>query len=56
MVLMRRQAHIIISQLNNLKINQPVKMAAAPDVKYVLSPFEGEINTGDQQGLKIYLR
>ena len=25
-------------------------------VKYVISPFEGNINTGDLQGIKLYLQ
>ena len=36
-------------------INQHVQMVA-PVVKYVLSPFEGNINPGDKTGLKRYLQ
>ena len=28
----------------------------APVVNYALSPFEGSINPGDTQGLKIYIQ
>ena len=54
MVLARRQAQILINQFNNLHINQQVQMA--DPVNYVLSPFEGNTNTGYPQGIKLYLQ
>ena len=54
MVFTRIQVKILISQINNLNINQQVHMAAP--VNYVLSPFEGNINPGDPQGIKPYIR
>ena len=55
MVLMRGQEQLIISQFNNLNVNQLVQKMAA-QVNYVLSPFEGNINPGDPQGIKTYLQ
>ena len=49
------QAQIIINQFSNLSINKQVHMDA-PGVNYVLIPFEGNINPGYKQGLKIYLQ
>ena len=46
------QAQTLINRFKHLEINQPVHIA---DVNYVLSPFEGNINTGYPTGLKIYL-
>ena len=40
MLLIRRQAHILINQFNNISINQQVQMED-PFVNYVLSPFAG---------------
>ena len=42
-----------MNQFNNLNINQQVHMAA-PVMNYVLRPFEGNIDTGYPQGIKIY--
>ena len=53
MVLRNLQAQTTINWFNHLKINQPVQMAA---VNYVLSPFEGNINTGDPMGIKLDLQ
>ena len=55
MVLTRRQAQIIISKSNNISINQQVHMDITV-VNYVLSPFEGNINTGDKHAIEIYLQ
>ena len=55
MVLTRRQAQILINQSNELSTNQQFQMAA-PVVNYVISPFEGNINTEDPQELKPYLQ
>ena len=55
MVLMRGQEQLIISQFNNLNVNPLVQKMAA-QVNYVLSPFEGNINPGDPQGIKTYLQ
>ena len=49
------QSHIIINQFTNLSINKKVQMAG-PVANYVLIPFEGIINAGDPQGLKLYLQ
>ena len=51
MFLTRIQAQILINRFNHININQPFQMA---DVKYVLIPFEGNINSGDPTGIKIY--
>ena len=51
---MRGQAQILINQFNNLSINQQNNMAAP--INYVLSPFEGNTNTGYPQGIKLYLQ
>ena len=52
----RIQAQILINQFNNLNINQKFQMTAATAVNYVLIPFEGNINPGNQQGIKIYFQ
>ena len=52
MVLTRIQAQILINQTENLNLNQTVHMSSTV-VKYVLSPFEGNINPGDPQGIKL---
>ena len=51
---MIRQAQILINQFIKLPINQQVQMAAP--MNYVLIPFEGNINPGYTQGLKLYLQ
>ena len=53
MLLTRRQAQKLINQFKNLSINRQFQMAA-PVVKYVLIPFEGNINHGDPQVIKLY--
>ena len=53
MVLTIIQEQTLINCFNNLNINKPVKMAA---VKYLLSPFEGNINPGYPKGIKLYLQ
>ena len=55
MVMTRIQSPIIINNFSNLYINQQVYMNV-PVVNYVLNPFEGNINTGYPQGIKIYLQ
>ena len=55
MVMETSQAQILINQFINLYVNQHVQMEV-PVVNYVLSPFEGNINPGYPQGLKIYLQ
>ena len=55
MVLTRRQAQIFINQFSIISINQQVQMAP-PVVNYILSLFEGSINTGYPEGLKLYLQ
>ena len=55
MVLTRRQAQILTNKLKNISINQLVKMAN-PVVNYMLSPFEGNTNTENPQGTKLYLQ
>ena len=54
MVLTRRKSQILINKFHNLSINQQVQMAAP--VKYVLRSFEGNINPGYPQGIKLYLQ
>ena len=51
MVLTRRQEHLFIIELNHINTNQPVQMET---MNYVISPFEGNINTGYPTGLKLY--
>ena len=51
----RIQSTIIINNFSNLYINQQVYMNV-PVVNYVLNPFEGNINTGYPQEIKIYLQ
>ena len=46
---------ILINQSNNLNINQQVQISY-PFVNYAIIPFEGNINTGDPQGIKLYLK
>ena len=55
MVVTRRQAQVFINKFSNLSINKQVHMAS-PVVNNVISPFEGNINTGDTQGIKLYLQ
>ena len=55
MVVTRSQAQILINQFSNRSINQQLQMAS-PVVNYVLSPFEGNINTKDPQGVNLYLQ
>ena len=55
MVLTRRQQANIMAQFEYLFINQKLNIMVNP-VNYVVSPFEGNIGTGDPQGLKIYLQ
>ena len=52
MVLTTLQAQTLINCFNHLNINKPSQMEA---VNYVLSPFEGNLNTGDPTGLKILI-
>ena len=47
------QAQTLINGFNHINTNQPVKMA---DMNDVLSPFEGNINTGDITVIKLYLQ
>ena len=56
MVLMRIQSQILINQSNNINTNKQSQMDASPAVIYVLIPFEGNINPGYQQDLKIHLK
>ena len=44
---------MLINKFNNISTNQQVQIASP--VKYVLIPFEGNINPGDPHGLKNYL-
>ena len=55
MVVTGSQSHILMNQLSNISNNQQIQMAA-PVVNYVLSPFEGEINPENPQGLILYLQ
>ena len=55
MVLARRQARIIITQLNNLNLYQPSHMVS-PVANYLLSPFEDNINHGDPYRIKLYIQ
>ena len=55
MVFPQRQAQSLINQFNNIIINQQVNMSY-PVVDYVLSPFDGNLNPGDPQDIKIYLQ
>ena len=55
MVLTRIQAQILINQFNKLSTNQQVQMAS-PVANYVLSSFEGNINTGYPHGIKLYIQ
>ena len=55
MVVTRSQSQILINQFSNISINQKIQMVN-PVVKYVLSPFEGNMNPGDPHGIKIYLQ
>ena len=55
MVLTRTQEQILINNFNNISTNQKVHMAA-PVVNHVIRPFEGNINHGYQQVLKMYLQ
>ena len=53
MVLTRSIAQLLMNKFNNTKINQELQKNA-PVMNYLLSPFEGNINHGDPQELKIY--
>ena len=53
MVLTSLQAKMLINQFSHLDINQPVQMVG---FGYVISPFEGDINTVDPTGINIYLQ
>ena len=44
-----------MDEIKNLNINTHVHTMVSP-VNYVLIPFEGNTNTGDPQGLNIYLQ
>ena len=52
---MRIQAQILTNHFNDLSISQQFQIVY-PVVKYVLIPFEGEINPGGPQGVKLYLQ
>ena len=54
MVLMRRQAQLIIDKFNNLNNNQQVH--TANPIKYVIIPFGGNISPRDSTELKISLQ
>ena len=54
MVSTRRQAQLLINHFKNLNINQQVYVASP--INYVLRSFEGNMNTEDTTGLKIYLQ
>ena len=43
-----------MNKFNNLSINK--KFHLASPVKYVIRPFEGNINTGDTQRIKLYIQ
>ena len=53
--MIRRQAQLLIEKSNNLQINPQVQNMADA-VKYVLSPFEGNINTRYPQDIKKYIK
>ena len=57
MLLTRSQVLALISPLNNqqLQDNQIVQIMMYPQVNFKIRPFEGNINTGEPQGLKPYL-
>ena len=54
-MLTRRQAQILINPVNNLSVNQQIQITD-PVVDYVFSPFRGNINPVNIQGLKIYIK
>ena len=54
MVLSRIQVQILIAQLKNISLNQPVHME--DPVNCVIGPFEGNINPVYPQGFKLYLK
>ena len=54
MAFTRRKVKIIINQINGISINQQFDMM--DPVNYVLSPFKGNTNPGDPQGLKLYVQ
>ena len=54
-MLIIKQAQILTNKFNNLYINKQVQMAA-PVVKYVIRPLEGDINTRYPQGIKLYIQ
>ena len=47
------QEQLLISWFNNLNVNPQVQYMVST-VNYVISPFEGNINPRDPQGLKLY--
>ena len=49
MALTGLKSHRLINNLSNININQPVQITA---VKYLIIPFEGNMNHEDLQGLK----
>ena len=55
MAMTRSQTQILINLFSSIYINQQVQMAA-PVVNFVLSTFEGNINLGYPQGIKLYLQ
>ena len=54
-MLTRRQAQILINHFNSLFINQQFQMVALV-VNNVISPFDGNINPVDSQGIKLYFQ
>ena len=54
MVFIRRQTQSLINQFNKITINQQLKMAAP--INYVISPFEGNINSGDPTGINFIFK
>ena len=54
MLLARIKQQILITQFRKLNVNKQIHNMLA--VNYVLIPFRGKINTGDPQGLNIYLK
>ena len=54
MLLTIREAQLLINKFNNININQQVQMA--DPINYMLRTFEGNINTGDPTGIKLYLQ
>ena len=54
MVLEIREEQLLINKFNNTNINQQVHMA--DPINYMLSPFEGNINSGYPTDLKLYIQ